>query len=69
MLPELDLGLVVVSIDADMCLDEAADEYRRGAELSGQRLELPQPAAGVDDGTLRTAWPVELSQRRRVGVR
>jgi hypothetical protein len=53
MLPKLDLETVGRAIDAHVCLDEAGEENRRRPEASRNRLELPQPATGVDESTYR----------------
>jgi hypothetical protein len=50
MLPELDLSRSIVSVDADVCLDEPGDENRRCPKSSRHGLKLPQPASGVDEG-------------------
>jgi hypothetical protein len=68
MLPELHPNRSFVPVDADVCLNEPGDEHRRGTEMSRHRLELPQPAAGVDDRALLAARPGELRQCRRVRV-
>jgi hypothetical protein len=60
----LDMEAGIRLVDAHVSLDESGDEHGPRTQARPHRLELEQPAAGVDDD----AALAERLQRRRVGV-
>ena len=62
MFPKFNAHRAAVPTDANVGLDEPARKNRRCPKVRTQRLELPQPAAGIDEGARLTSVSLEFRQ-------
>jgi hypothetical protein len=68
MLPELHTQRGVLHVDPRMSQNKLRHEDRRPFEVWRDRLELAQPAPGVEHHPAPAVWFLHLDQRRQVCV-